>query len=281
MVNRILAPLDGSPAAEVGLHWAQHAAECCRAAVDLLTVVEPEVANSDGHIARAEEYLQARRDDMAARGLTVDSEVVTGQPPQCILDKAGSVGLTVMTYGTSRWLFGGALDFMLRNMTRPLVVTRATSSQARPAFETAKVLVPLDTAPYSTHALPEAQQLAKAMAASIVLCHVIEPVGPYLDTANAPAGIARIIEDMMEKARSFMSDVAAKAERGGATVETVVVMGEAPQQIIRIAEQSHAGLIAMATRGTHNLSRLMGSVAYGVLQFGRVPALLVRPNGMS
>ena len=280
-MNRILAPLDGSPAAEIGLHWAQHAARCCRASVDLLAVIDPELADGDGHIARAKEYLRARRDDMAAHGLTVDCEVATGQPPECILDRAAAAELTVMTYGTKHWLFGGALDFMLGNMTRPLVVIRATSSQARPAFDTLKVLVPLDTTPYSTHALPEAQRLAKAMGASIVLCHVIDPVGPYLDTANAPPGVARIIEDLMDKARSFMADVAVKVERGGATVETVVAMGEAPQQIIRIAEQSQAGLIAMATRGTQNLSRLMGSVAYGVLQFGRVPALLVRPNGAS
>jgi universal stress protein A len=247
----------------------------------MLAVIGPNVADGNGHVARAEEYLRARRDDMAEEGLTVNIEVASGPPPECILDRATAAELTVMTYGTKHWLFGGALDFMLQNMTRPLVVVRASSSQTRPAFDTPKVLVPLDTAPYSTHALPEAQRLAKALGASIVLCHVIDPVGPYLDAAKAPPGMARIIDDRMEKARSFLSDVAAKAERGGATVETVVAMGEAPQQIIGIAEQSQAGLIAMATRGTHNLSRLMGSVAYGVLQFGRVPALLVRPNGTS
>jgi len=175
----------------------------------------------------------------------------------------------------------GALDLMLRNMIRPLVVVRASSGQPGQEPDTRKVLVPLDTAAYSSHALPEAQRLAKALGASIVLCHVIAPVGPYLDPANAPPGVRRIIEELMEKAHSFLSGIARQLEREGATVETIVTMGEPPQQIVRVAERSQAGVIAMATRGTRNLSRIMGSVAYGVLQFSHLPSLLVRPTDTS
>ncbi len=94
---------------------------------------------------------------------------------------------------------------------------------------------------------------------------------------NAPPGVARIIEDLMEEARLFLSNMAAGIEREGAKVEIVVAMGEASREIVRLAEQSEAGLIAMATRGTQTLSRVLGSVAYGVLQLARVPCLLIRP----
>jgi len=281
MLNNILAPLDGSLAAEAGLHWALHAARCCQAPIDLFTVVDAEVSDADGHMVRAEEYLRARRNDIAADGLTVNLEVVTGPPPERLRERAAAAELTVMTYGTNRWLFGGALDLMLQKMTRPLVVVRAPPGHTRKTFDTRKVLVPLDTVPYSGDALPEARMIAKALGASVVLCHVIPPVGPYLDPANASPSVARIIEDLMAKARAFVAGAAKEMKREGVTVETIVSMGEAPRQIMRIAEQSQAGMIAMATRGTYNLSRIMGSVAYGVLQIGRLPCLLVRPTDMN
>ena len=278
MLNSILAPLDGSPAAEAGLNWTRHAAARCQAAIDLLTVVDPDISEADGHVSRAEEYLRSQGDDIEADGLTANLEVVTGPPGERILDRAASADLTVMTYGTSRWLFGGALDLVLRNMTRPLIVVRARSSHSRESPDVSKVLVPIDTVPYSRDALPAAQRLAEALGASIVLCHIIEPVGPYLDPANASPGIARIIEDMMAEGRAFLSGVARDVARKGTAVETVVAMGDAPRQIVDLVERSQAGVVAMATRGTQSLSRVMGSVAYGVLQLGHVPCLLVRPT---
>lgn len=277
MLSRMLAPLDCTPAAEAGLHWAVKAAEHSGAAIDLLTVVGHEVPEGNGHVARAEEYLRAHRDDLETSGLTVNLEVVSGSPPECIVDRATSAELTVMTYGTKRWLFGGALDLMLRKMTRPLVVVRSPCGQASSTFDSGKVLVPLDTAHYCSDALPQALAAARALATSIVLCHVITPVGSYLDAADAPPGVANVIEDLMQEARSFLSGEAARIEREGARVEIIVEIGDPSQQIVRVAERSQAGLIAMATRGTETLSRLMGSVAYGVLQLGRVPCLLVRP----
>jgi nucleotide-binding universal stress UspA family protein len=277
MLSSILAPLDRTPAAEAGLNWAVQAAGHYDSAIDLLTVVEDEISEGNGHVAGAEEYLRAHRDDLETSGLTVNLEVVSGSPPECIVDRATSSELTVMTYGTKRWLFGGALDLMLQKMTRPLVVVRSPCGQASPAFDSGKVLVPLDMACYSSDALPQALAAARALAASIVLCHVIAPVGSYLDATDAPPGIARVIDDLMQEARSFLSGEAAKIEREGARVEIIVAMGDASQEIVRVAERSQAGLIAMATRGTETLSRLMGSVAYGVLQLGRVPCLLVRP----
>jgi nucleotide-binding universal stress UspA family protein len=277
MPNSILAPLDGSPAAESGLRWAEHAAGCCGVAIDLFTVVEPAAACANGDMTRAEEYLRTRKNDIQASGLTVDFELVTGSPPERILLRANGADLTVMTYGTSRWLIGGALDFVLQNMARPLVVVRAHPRQTPSVPKTQKILVPLDTAPYSGDALPEARRLARAFGASLVLCHVVAPVGPYMESARAPSGVRRIIEDRLAQARSYLSGVATNVEREGTPVETVVDMGERSRQIMRIAEQCQAGMIAMATRGTRTLTRVMGSVAYGVLQLGYLPCLLVRP----
>jgi nucleotide-binding universal stress UspA family protein len=282
MLDRVLAPLDGSSVAEAGLSWARHAAGRCDAAVDLFTVVDDGLSDADSHVARARQYLESRGGDIEASGLTANLEVVTGSPAERILNRAADAKLTVMTYGTKRWLFGGALDLMLQNMNRPVVVVRARTGQPPESSNGLKVLVPLDKAPYSCDALPEAQMVAEALGAStIVLCHVVAPVGPHLDAATAPPGVAGVIEDLMEAAGSFLSGVAKQVTRQGIEVETVVAMGDFSQEIVALAERSQANLIAMATRGTQGLSRVMGSVAYGVLQFSRVPCLLVRPAKVS
>jgi nucleotide-binding universal stress UspA family protein len=278
MVDSILAPLDGSEPAEAGLRWAWQAAAVCRTPLRLLTVVDPDGSGEGPTVAAAEEYLRSHQEAIEAAGLLASTEVVVGEPAVRILERSAEAGLTVLTYGTSRWLVGAALDFVLRNMKRPVLVVRAHPNHTGDTFKDGKVLVPLDTSTNSDRVLAEARWLAKTLSASIVLCHVVEPVGMYLDSQNVPPGLAHVIEDEMAEAESFLAGVAMGFQKEGEAVETVVAMGEPPHEIVRIAERAGAGVIAMATRGAATLSRIMGSVAYAVLLSGRLPCLLVRPD---
>lgn len=276
MLNSILAPLDGTAAAEAGLSWAECAASRSGAALRLLTVVEDDAPDATRRLRQFQTYLTKRRDSIQASGLTVDFELARGAAAEVILASTAGAELTVMTYGTSRWLFGGALDMVLREIARPLVIVRG-AGELRPAVtEMRKILLPLDTAGYSKHALAAALQLARNLGASLVLCHIIAPVGIYLEPAEAPPGVARIIEDLMDSARLFLGQCAEEALRQGVPAEIVVTMGNVPREIIRIADSTQAGVIAMATRGNNRLSRIMGSVAYSVTQQVRVPCLLTR-----
>jgi nucleotide-binding universal stress UspA family protein len=277
----ILAPLDGSGPAEAGLRWARQAAAVCHAPLRLLTVVDPHKSSRGLTAGAAKDYLKAQQEAMAADGLLASTEVVVGETAERILDRSTEAGLTVMTYGTSRWLFGAALDFVLRNMRRPVVVVRAYPNHTNGTFKNGKVLVPLDRSANSGRVLPEAKRLAQALGASVVLCHIVEPVGMFLDQRDAPPEVARVIEDEMAAAQSFLTSIATGLERDGEPIDTVVGMGEPPREIVRIAGRVEAGMIAMATRGGGTLSRVMGSVAYAVLLSGRLPCLLVRPNGMA
>jgi nucleotide-binding universal stress UspA family protein len=279
MIDSILTPLDGTPSAEAGLKWSRQAAATCGADIHLLTVVDPDQPGEGATLADAEAYLTVRRESMEADGLSSSSEVVVGEPAEQILRRSATAGLTVMTYGTSRWLFGAALDAVLRNIDRPLLVVRALGGETKAGGADGKLLVPLDKSAQSTEAVEEARRLARALGASIVLCHIVEAVGPHLSPESAPPGLAGIIEERLAEARSFLSVVARDVQAAGEPVETVVGMGEPPHEIARLADRAGASAIAMATRGTGSLSRVMGSVAYAVLLSGRLPCLLVRPNG--
>jgi nucleotide-binding universal stress UspA family protein len=278
MYECILAPLDGSEPAEAGLRWAWQAAAVCQAPLRLLTVVDPDKSSDGLTAADARDYLKAQQEAIESDGLLASTEVVVGETAERILDRSIEAGLTVMTYGTSRWLFGAALDFVLRNMKRPVVVVRAYPNHTNGTFKNGKVLVPLDKSTNSSRVLPEARRLAQALGASVVLCHIVEPVGMFLDPRDAPPGVARVIEDEMAEAEYFLANVATRFQKDVGVVDTIVGMGEPPREIVRIAERVGAGMIAMATRGAGTLSRIMGSVAYAVLLSGRLPCLLVRPN---
>lgn len=280
MTKTILVPLDGTDGAEAGLHWAVCAAQRSGSGLDLLTVVDSTSPDATSERARSESYLAELKLSLETAEMAVSASVETGSPQARILSRASAAELTVMTYGTRQWLFGGALDHMLKKMTRPLVVVCGRSGQ-RPAVEVgSKVLVAMDTGPHAYDVLPVADLFAHTLGMSLVLCHVIPPVGTYRGVADAPPGVANSVERSMDDARSFLAGAARRLGQNGRAVESVVAMGEVSREIVRLADQTQSGVVAMATRGTQTLSRILGSAAYGVLQLGRLPSLLVRtPTG--
>jgi len=275
MVSKILAPLDGTEIAEAGLHWAEHAARRSGASLDLLTVVDPDQADAGTRAREAEAYLQSRRDQLKNTGLNVNMEVAGGEPAQTILERAETVDLTVVSSGTVRWLISAVLDRVLQNMTRPLVVVRASSAQAHVAPNTDKILVAVDRSDHSGDIIPVVKDVAKALGASVTVCHAVAPI---VDEYGQPAlahtsGATASLHD----ANLFVAEVAQQLQDKGIEVETVVAVGAAPWQIALTAQRSGAGLIALATRGRDHLdSRLVGSTANAVLHSTRLPCLLTR-----
>jgi len=59
----------------------------------------------------------------------------------------------------------------------------------------------------------------------------------------------------------------------------VATIGHPIEEIVRVAEEAKAGLIAMATHGHSGVQRwVMGSVAEGVVRRSPLPCLLLRPE---
>lgn len=278
MVARILTPLDGTQAAEAGLLWARQAATRCGATLHLLTILEE---GQKGSLCpqEADAYLRAHGQGLRACGLAAQWEVTSGPAADIILARSQDSDLTVMTYGTSRWLFGGVLDRVLHRIERPLVIVRTAAGRIPTPPPVERILVPLDSSPPPATALRVAQGLARSMGASLVLCHVVPPLGYYRDPSQAPPGVARAIEALLEEARAFLRLAAERVIREGIPVETSVTIGEAPWEILRTARGCGAGLIVMATRSGNRLSHVLGSVANAVVQSSHLPSLLVRYNG--
>ena len=95
-----------------------------------------------------------------------------------------------------------------------------------------------------------------------------------------PARVGGIIDDLLAQGQSFLAEVAREIEgRGKVKVRSVVTMGFPVDEVVRVAGEVNAGLIALATHGRSGVNRwVMGSVADGVVRRSSLPCLLVRPQ---
>ena len=127
-----------------------------------------------------------------------------------------------------------------------------------------RILVPLDGTPGSETAVPYAIDLASALDAEVVLCHVIT----VPSAANASGQAHEPVQ--------YLSGVAKRFSAAGIIAKTNVRRGDPPIEIKKAALDWAADSIVMATRSRKGVERLvLGSVAEAVVRDSRLPVLLV------
>jgi nucleotide-binding universal stress UspA family protein len=139
-----------------------------------------------------------------------------------------------------------------------------------------RALITLDGSMVAEAILPAFLRVAYPLGLDIVLIRVV----PTVPLASEDPGHAQdSAERMKADAEAYLRAVAATLSLDGLRVDTVVRTGEAPQEIIAVAQEVRADLIAMTTHGRTGLSRLLfGSVAEAVLRAAPVPVFIVRAS---
>jgi nucleotide-binding universal stress UspA family protein len=141
-----------------------------------------------------------------------------------------------------------------------------------------KILVPLDGSPLAEAVLPHAEALAKSEGAEIVLLRVAVTPARYLFAHN-PAEGNNVIKMIEKEAKDYMKAEVAKLQNEGIKVTGITRDGAAPDEILEVAEETHADVIAMSTHGYSGVERwLMGSVAEKVVHHAHIPVMLIHPN---
>ncbi len=275
MYERILVPLDGSQLAEIALPYAEELSGRLGSDVTLIYVSE---SIDDPHRHMHQIYMQkmaesAKQDAEAyARKLgkelaiQVRSVNLAGNPAEEIVKYADSenTGLIVMsTHGQSgirQWTIGSVANKVVRATKQPVALVRA--EVPRPDVPRKdmlrKALLPLDGSKESEAALPYVAELASRLGMSVILVQVLA------------IGDKALAEDYLEK-------IGAQLKQKGVTVESRVIFGEAATEIINLADEIHADVVAMSTHGRSGIGRwVLGSVAERVLYEGNTPLLLVR-----
>ncbi len=144
------------------------------------------------------------------------------------------------------------------------------------------------TRPVFRHAV----SIARKFGGSIVMLHVMEPLGPtshavlnaYLPDADVRAierdGLVQVAQTMQRRLEKFCEEEGESCTEGSPLVRKIkVVAGQIAEQILKTAEEVRADLIVMGT-GDHTLlgQRTLGTTARKVTQHATVPVLIV-PNG--
>jgi nucleotide-binding universal stress UspA family protein len=145
MVHTILVPLDGSKRAEKILPYVEDLAQCYRAKVVFVHVLEPHLVSSgatglypifeqqqlDQAVAGAEDYLAAHQGEFREKGIEVRSEVVTGPVVEAIINAAirQEADLVAMAShghtGLARVFYGSVAAGVLHRADRPLLLVRS------------------------------------------------------------------------------------------------------------------------------------------------------------
>ena len=147
-----------------------------------------------------------------------------------------------------------------------------------------RILVPLDGSKVGETAIPHVEDLALKLLpgteVEVTLLQVIsELTYDFIDQSDAAQlpyneDDLKKIESMSQK---YLETIAVGLRNKGIKVNTVVTVGHAAEEIIKIAHQTNSDLIAMSTHGRSGLGRwALGSITDKVLHESNIPVLTVR-----
>jgi nucleotide-binding universal stress UspA family protein len=135
-----------------------------------------------------------------------------------------------------------------------------------------KILVPLDGSEHSTRALLEAIKIAKMTKGQITLAHVY-PSGSSLVISSKQ----HLYELMLQKGKVVLTEGKNVAKSQGVDVETLLLEGDAVEQIVITANHGGFDLLVIGARGLSNLTGLiLGSVSQGIIKNAQWPVLVTR-----
>ena len=135
-----------------------------------------------------------------------------------------------------------------------------------------KILIPLENSVTDSAILDHIRSLTKITRANLLLLHVAD------GWAARNFNQLKLAEsEEMKTDRGYLDKVAGQLRGDGFSVETRLALGDAPAEIIKMAEAENCDLIAMAGHG----HRLFGDIFHGstitqVRHHTTIPLLVVR-----
>lgn len=143
-----------------------------------------------------------------------------------------------------------------------------------------KILVTTDFSDTSARAFGPAIDLARCFGSGLVVVYVVEDQLPaYMDEFTA-VPIDTILDTQTKRARESLDRFLQGVIPSGFEVDARVVHGVAHLEILRVAEETAADLIVMATQGRGFVSHaLFGSTTERVIRKASCPVMTIRGSG--
>jgi nucleotide-binding universal stress UspA family protein len=133
------------------------------------------------------------------------------------------------------------------------------------------ILLPTDGSAHSEAALARALHFAGISKGRLTAVSVVDIYPEFY--AEAP----EVVEKMEKKAVEILDKVREKAEKAGVKLETKVLIGNAAEEIVGLANEIKAGVVFIGSRGRSGLKKIvMGSVAEKVIGLASCPVLVAK-----
>lgn len=278
----ILCPIDFSDASAGALRYAAAISAHFESQLIVLTVEDPlltEAFDLGTGVEWSPEDCRREMRQFAARTFrsassipaNLEYEVAVGKPAAEILRVARerSCDLIVISThgltGTRKLFFGSTTERVLRETTRPVLVTPPLDP-GRVRLEDAKrligrILVPVDLSPASARQTQVAKGLAEALGLPIILVHVIEPLKSRLAARLHEAGIEAHRRAVAEEGlNELLATIPLSLHP-----EALVAYGDPAEELAKVARDRQAGLVVVGLHGSPVLGPRMGSVTYRML----------------
>jgi nucleotide-binding universal stress UspA family protein len=294
----ILCPIDFSDASAGALRYAAAIAEHFAAGLIVLTVEDPlltEAVDLGTGIVWSPVEAKREMEQFARKTFGPESpvlpglefDVAVGKPAEEILRVARERSyelIVISTHGLTgirKLFFGSTTERVLRETTRPVLVTPALDPGPM-RLEDAKrlirrILLPVDLSPASRHQVEVASGLADALAASLILVHVVEPLksrlAAKLHLAGVEADRRAVAEDGLN---ALVATIPPRLHP-----EALVAYGDPAEELAKVARDRQVGLVVMGLHGSPLLGPRMGSVTYRMLCLSPALVLALPPAGMA
>jgi nucleotide-binding universal stress UspA family protein len=222
--------------------------------------------------------------DRASAGLEIDVALLEAiGVADTILEQARELavdGLVLGTHGRSgiqRLILGSVAERVLRQAACPVLTVPPRTPDAVPRDVKAleRILCPIDFSPSSIRALDYAGSLAREAGAIVTVLHVVELPPDLSDFPSS--GVAEYRNSQFQKALAAVTRAIGDTLDPTCVAEPLVLVGKSYREILRVAADQEADLIAMGVRGRGSLDLLFfGSTANHVVREARCPVLTIR-----
>jgi nucleotide-binding universal stress UspA family protein len=213
-------------------------------------------------------------------GVPFDVLVESGPPAKQILERATSLAADLIVIGThgrggfQHLVLGSVTEKVLRRATCPvLTVPPRTRATSKLPFK--RILCPVDFSESSLAALDFALSLAREGDADVTILHVLE--WPDLPPTNRPVPTLQYRQAAEGDVRTKLAQLVRDAERERCRATIRLGDGKAYREILEVAAEERADLIAMGVHGRNPLDlMLFGSTTNQVIRLATCPVLTLR-----
>jgi nucleotide-binding universal stress UspA family protein len=224
-------------------------------------------------------------EDRAATDLTIETVLdEAANVPEAIVSRARTTSADLVVIGThgrsgfERLLLGSVAEKVLRKAGCPVftVPARAPDAVPREAGSIRRILCPVDFSSSSEGALEYAAAFARKAHASLTVLHVLE-LPPDLSEYADASGLADYRNGRFQQARTQLSQAVKAAVRETCKADELVLVGRSHSEILRVADDQAADLIAMGVRGRGATDLLFfGSTTNHVVRQAQCPVLTIK-----